>query len=87
MRILVTGAAGYIGSGLARALAQEHHVIGTDQTGQLRYNGRKEQHAIDDLELDVIDPSDEQSTAAVLDKISGASLIRSRQQQAGRPRP
>lgn len=57
-------------------------IIGTDQTGQLRYNGRAEHQAIDALESDVIDPSDDQSTAAVLDKISGAGLIRSRQQQA-----
>ncbi len=63
-------------------LADSSIIIGTDQTGNLRYNGRKELEAIDALESDVIDPSDEQSTAAVLDKISGAGLIRSRQQQA-----
>ena len=57
-------------------------VIGADQNGQLRFNGRKEQAAIDALEADVADPSEAQSTAAVLDKISGAGLIRARQQQA-----
>jgi len=57
-------------------------VSGTDQDGQLRYNGRKELDAIQALQEDVIDPSDDQSTAAVLDKVSGASLIRARQQQA-----
>jgi nucleoside-diphosphate-sugar epimerase len=33
MRILVTGAAGYIGSALARALRKQHQVVGTDQAG------------------------------------------------------
>ncbi|HWA39065.1 MAG TPA: NAD-dependent epimerase/dehydratase family protein [Burkholderiales bacterium] len=33
MRILVTGAAGYIGSALVRALAPHHQVLATDQTG------------------------------------------------------
>src|SRR5947207_3477109 len=33
MRILVTGAAGYIGSALARALRAEQQVVGTDQGG------------------------------------------------------
>ena len=32
MRILVTGAAGYIGSALAQALAAGHEVLGTDQS-------------------------------------------------------
>ena len=32
MRILVTGAAGYIGSALAKALAHRHEVLATDQS-------------------------------------------------------
>src|SRR4051812_10360800 len=63
-------------------LADSTIISGTDQDGQLRYNGRKELDAIEALQADVIDPSDDQSTAAVLDKISGAGLIRARQQQA-----
>jgi hypothetical protein len=58
-------------------------IAGTHQTGQLRFNGRKhELPAIDALEAHVIDPSREQSTTAVLDKISGAVLIEARQKQA-----
>lgn len=58
-------------------------IAGTHQTGQLRFNGRKhELPAIDALEAHVIDPSEEQSTTAVLDKISGAVLIGTRQRQA-----
>ena len=57
-------------------------IASTDQTGQLRYNGRKELAAIEALESDTLDPSFTQGTTAVLDKISGASLIRARQQQA-----
>ena len=63
-------------------LADSSIIAGTDQTGQLRYNGRREQDAILALEADVIDPSPSQSATAVLDKISGAGLIRARQQQA-----
>ena len=63
-------------------LADSTIIVGTDQTGQLRYNGRKEQAAIDALDADVIDPSPSQSATAVLDKISAAGLIRARQQQA-----
>jgi hypothetical protein len=57
-------------------------IAATDQTGQLRYNGRQELVAIDALEGDALDPSETQSATAVLDKISGAGLIRARQQQA-----
>ena len=58
-------------------------ISGTHGTGQLRWLGRKnELPAIDALERDVIDPSAEQSTTAVLDKISGAALIGARQRQA-----
>ena len=58
-------------------------IAGTHQTGQLRFNGRKKElPAIEALEADVIDPSQEQSATAVLDKISGAVLIGTRQKQA-----
>ena len=49
-------------------------IAATNDTGQLRFNGRKhELPAIDALEAHVIDPSNEQSATAVLDKISGAA--------------
>ena len=57
-------------------------IAGTDQTGLLRYNGRKELAAIEALQDDALDPSLDQSATAVLDKISGAGLIRGQQQQA-----
>jgi hypothetical protein len=58
-------------------------ISGTHGTGQLRWLGRKhELQAIDALEGDVVDPSSDQSTTAVLDKISGAALIGARQRQA-----
>ena len=57
-------------------------IVGTNQTGQLRYNGGNELSAIVALERDTIDSSSDKSTTAVLDKISGAGLIRARQQQA-----
>lgn len=58
-------------------------IAATNGTGQLRLLGRKKElPAINALEADVIDPSDEQSTAAVLDKVSGAVLIGARQRQA-----
>jgi hypothetical protein len=58
-------------------------IAATHGTGQLRWLGRKnELPAIDALERDVIDPSSDQSTAAVLDKISGAAVIGARQRQA-----
>src|SRR5947207_3075786 len=51
-------------------------IAAIDQTGRLRFNGRKrELPAIDALEADMTDPSQEQSATAVLDKISGAKLL------------
>jgi hypothetical protein len=70
-------------AGLATLDAADSTLIaGTDQTGQLRYNGRRELAAVDALQGDTLDPSATQSATAVLDKISGAGLIRARQQQA-----
>jgi hypothetical protein len=53
-----------------------------NDTGQLRFNGRRELAAINALEGDVLDPSADQSTTAVLDKLSGAGVIGARQRQA-----
>ena len=64
-------------------LADATAIAGTHDTGQLRLNGRKQElPAIDALEAHVIDPSNDQSATAVLDKISGAVLIGARQRQA-----
>lgn len=51
-------------------------------SGRFRYLGRAELRAIEVLDRDVTDGSLEQSATAVLDKISGASLIAARQRQA-----
>lgn len=64
-------------------LADAVAIAAINDAGQLRFNGRKQElPAIDALEAHVIDPSNEQSTTAVLDKISGALLIGARQRQA-----
>jgi hypothetical protein len=63
-------------------LADSAAIVATHQTGTLRFNGRRETRAINILESDAIDPSLEQSATAVLDKISGAVLIGTRQKQA-----
>lgn len=63
-------------------LADSAAIVATHQSGMLRFNGRREARAIDILESDAIDPSLEQSATAVLDKISGAVLIGTRQKQA-----
>jgi hypothetical protein len=57
-------------------------IAAINESGHLRLNGRRELAAIEILETTVLDPSQEQSAAAVLDKISGASLIAGRQRQA-----
>ena len=53
-------------------IADSTIIAGTDQTGQLRYNGRREDDAIAALDVQVIDPSDTQSATAVVEKISAA---------------
>jgi len=57
-------------------------ITATHDTGRLRFAGRTERQAVDALATDVVDPSDEQSATAVLDKVSGAVLIGARQRQA-----
>ena len=64
-------------------LADATAIAAIHASGELRLTGRRdERQVIDVLERDVIDPSLEQSTTAVLDKISGASLVGARQRQA-----
>lgn len=62
--------------------ADSANITATHQVGLLRAHGRWEQQAIDTLESDVLDPSDAQSTTAVLDKISAAVLLETQQKQA-----
>src|SRR5204862_5881243 len=57
-------------------------IAATNDAGHVRSNGRHVLRAIGQLESDVIDPSQEQSTTAVLEKLSGAALIGTRQRQA-----
>ena len=57
-------------------------ISATNDTGHVRYNGRREQAAIDELDADVRDPSQEQSATAVIEKLSGSALIAARQRQA-----
>ncbi|WP_291985026.1 hypothetical protein [Luteitalea sp.] len=68
---------------LATVQASDAAIItATHQSGQTRLNGRRELAAIDGLEGDVTNGTLEQSTTAVLDKISGAVLIGARQREA-----
>ena len=54
-----------------------------NDTGSLRLNGRRQEvPALEALEAQVLDPSPDQSATAVLDKISGAILLGTRQRQA-----
>ena len=63
-------------------LADSSLMNGTDQNGQLRSQGKREMRATDALERDVVDDSSTQSTAAVLDKISAAVLVETKQKQS-----
>jgi hypothetical protein len=51
-------------------------IAATNDTGLLRYNGRRDQAAIEALQAQVIDPSLDESATAVLDKISGGAVGR-----------
>ncbi|MBI4485032.1 MAG: hypothetical protein HY655_03385, partial [Acidobacteria bacterium] len=76
-------AASAIASQLATLdLADSTIIAGTDQNGRLRPQGKREMRAIDALERDVVDPSQAQSATAVLDKISAAVLIETREKQS-----
>ena len=80
---LSPGARDMVGRALATLDAADSTIItGTHQAGLLRWNGERELAAIDALEADVVNPSHNQSTTAVLDKISGAALLEARQKQA-----
>lgn len=57
-------------------------ILGTHQAGSLRALGQQELAALNALEADVIDPSEDQGATAVLDKISAAGLLETRQKQA-----
>lgn len=58
-------------------------IEGLHDSGRLRFNGRKfELPAVDVLERQVVDPSNEQSVTAVLEKVSGSVLVGVRQRQA-----
>jgi len=63
-------------------LADSTMMLGTDQNGRLRSQGKLEMRAIDALERDVTNPSLTQGTAAVLDKLSAAVLIETGQKQS-----
>jgi hypothetical protein len=84
MRALSLGAREALMAQLATLNVADATVIaGTHQTGQLRFSGRHdEEPAIEALEAGVIDPSEAHSTTAVLDTISGAVLVETRQKQA-----
>jgi hypothetical protein len=63
-------------------VADSTMITGTDQNGRLRAGGKLEMRAVDALERDVVDPSSAQSATAVLDKISAAVLLETRNRQA-----
>src|SRR2546425_29999 len=63
-------------------LADSAIIAGTHQTGLLRANGRRELDVIDELARHVTDASPDHSATAVLDTISGAALVETRQKQA-----
>jgi hypothetical protein len=57
-------------------------IAGTNDDGEQRYNGRKEEAAIEALEQQVVDPQSTQSATAILDKVASGLLIGARNRQA-----
>jgi hypothetical protein len=64
------------------SLTDSAAIVATHDSGQLRFNGRRELAAIEELQRDATNDAAEQSATAVLEKISGAGLIGARQRQA-----
>ena len=80
---LPAAARGVVAPALATLDAADSTLIaGTHLAGVLRWNSPRELAAIDALESDVTNPSDLQSATAVLDKVSAATLLETRQKQA-----
>ena len=63
-------------------LADSTLMMATDANGRLRSAGKKDMKAVDALEADVTDGALTQGTSAILDKISAATLIETRQKQS-----
>src|SRR3954469_25724608 len=63
-------------------LADSTLMTATDANGQLRSAGKREMRAVDALERDAADGALSQGTSAVLDKISAAALLETRQKQS-----
>lgn len=63
-------------------LADSTLMTATDHNGRLRSTGKQEMRAVDSLERDATDGALTQGTSAVLDKISAATLLETRQSQS-----
>lgn len=63
-------------------IADSALIAGVHQTGSFRAGSDRERQTLDELETDVLNPSANHGTAAVLDTISAAALIEARQKQA-----
>lgn len=62
-------------------LADSTLMTATDANGRLRSEGKQAMKAVDALERDVTDGASTQGTSAVLDTISAATLLETRQKQ------
>lgn len=75
--------AAFLAARAAVDVADATAIEGLHDSGRLRFNGRKfELPAVDVLQRHALDPSNEQSVTAVLEKVSGSVLVGLRQRQA-----